>query len=137
MKCDVNWNKYHTDLKIASIYCEYRLISSMFSTALLRNYFISGKTITIKNGSLLDYDGNQRTFVMRFQEVEFFRIKREITGDLLLVIQLEDVKEAGSLVTPGFSGCCDGVNILRWMVPVCTAVEFFALLACLAILMKW
>lgn len=109
----------------------------MFSTALLRNYFISGKTITIKNGSLLDYDGNQRTFVMRFQEVEFFRRKREITGDLLLVIQLEDVKEAGSLVTPGFSGCCDGVNILRWMVPVCTAVEFFALLACLAILMKW
>lgn len=128
---------YHKDLKIATFYCKYRLISSMFSTALSRSYLISGKTIIIKNGSLLDYYGNHRTFVMRFQEQKYARRKREVTGDLLLVIQLEDMREVGRLGSSGFSGCCDGVNTLRWMVPVCTAIEFLALLACLAISMKW
>lgn len=63
--------------------------------------------------------------------------KRAITGDFLLVIQLEDVKEAGSLASFGLSGCCDGVDTLKWMVPVCTAVEFLALTMCLAISMIW
>nr|XP_034339414.1 uncharacterized protein LOC109620404 [Crassostrea gigas] len=100
-------------------------------------YDVRNKTITIKNANLLDYNGNYRTFVLRFQRlIESRRRKRQmVTGDLLLVIQLEDVKEAGSLASFGFSGCCDGVDTLRWMIPVCTAVEFLALLMCFAISM--
>eukprot|EP00105_Crassostrea_gigas_P044189 XP_019928337.1 PREDICTED: uncharacterized protein LOC109620404 [Crassostrea gigas] len=98
-------------------------------------YVARNKTVTIKNANLLDYNGNHRTFVLRFQRlIGNRRRKRQmVTGDLLLVIQLEDVKEAGNLASFGFSGCCDGVDTLRWMIPVCTVVEFLALLMCFAI----
>lgn len=80
---------------------------------------------------------------MRFQEQQYPPAKKRrkraagTTEDLLLVIQLEAVREAGSLASFGFSGCCDVVDTLRWMVPVCTAVEFLALLLCFAISMIW
>lgn len=80
---------------------------------------------------------------MRFQEQQYQTAKKRrkraagTTEDLLLVIQLEAVREAGSLASFGFSGCCDGVNTLKWMIPVCTAVELFILMVCLAILIIW
>lgn len=72
---------------------------------------------------------------MRFQETS-----TEIpTPDLILVIEVEDVKEAsdtGSL-SSGSSGCCDDISTIRWMVPAFTAVVLFVLIVSCSILLIW
>lgn len=77
---------------------------------------------------------------MRFQEMG----SDVTTPDLILVIEIQDVKEAsdtGSLSSgssdTSTSGCCDDVSTIRWMVPVCTAVELIVLIVCCSILLKW
>lgn len=80
---------------------------------------------------------------MRFQKQQGLLLKKRrkraagTTEDLLLIIQLKAVREAGSLASFRFPGCCDGVDTLKWMVSLCTAVELFILLVCLAISIIW
>lgn len=98
-------------------------------------YYIVGQVIKIRSGNLFDYEGEHRTYVMRFQETS-----TEIpTPDLILVIEVEDVKEAsdtGSL-SSGSSGCCDDISTIRWMVPAFTAVVLVVLIVSCSILLIW
>lgn len=59
--------------------------------------------------------------------------------DLILVIEVEDVKEVldmGSLFF-GFLGCCDDISIIRWMVFVFIVVVLFVLIVSCLILLIW
>ncbi|XP_052683238.1 uncharacterized protein LOC128163651 [Crassostrea angulata] len=102
-------------------------------TSEVLEYDARGQVIKIRSGNLFDYEGEHRTYVMRFQETS-----TEIpTPDLILVIEVEDVKEAsdtGSL-SSGSSGCCDDISTIRWMVPAFTAVVLFVLIVSCSILL--
>lgn len=72
---------------------------------------------------------------MQFQDI-FTEIP---TPDLILVIEVKDVKESsdtGSL-SSGSSGCCDDVSTIRWMVPAFTAVVLVVLIVSCSILLIW
>uniref|UniRef100_K1QP73 Uncharacterized protein n=1 Tax=Magallana gigas TaxID=29159 RepID=K1QP73_MAGGI len=80
----------------------------------------------IRNGNLFDYEGEHRTYVMQFQG-NFTGLP---TPDLILVIEVDDVKEASDTVSlsSGSSGCCDDVTTIRWMVPAFAAVVLVVLI---------
>lgn len=89
----------------------------------------------IRNGNLFDYEGEHRTYVMQFQG-NFTGLP---TPDLILVIEVDDVKEASDTVSlsSGSSGCCDDVTTIRWMVPAFAAVVLVVLIVSCSVLLIW
>nr|XP_022337234.1 uncharacterized protein LOC111133058 [Crassostrea virginica] len=84
--------------------------------------------VTVKDSSLLDYEGYHKSFVMRFEE----RITEgnPVGGDLVLLIELQDVQE-----TSDSSSCCSDVSTIKWLVPVCSGIELLTVIIWTTILL--
>ncbi|XP_022337234.2 uncharacterized protein LOC111133058 [Crassostrea virginica] len=117
----------------------YALVNA-FPEITTNAFSYSGETgeVAVQDSSLLDYDGNHKSFVMRFEEgiTEVPRKRKRavgedaVGGDLVLLIELQDVQE-----TSDSSSCCSDVSTIKWLVPVCSGIELLTVIIWTTILL--
>ncbi|XP_048730752.2 uncharacterized protein LOC125647925 [Ostrea edulis] len=87
--------------------------------------------VVVKNGSLLNFEGLNKAYVIRLEEQIQVRRKRQVPIDLTLLIELQDVREVSDLMPWSSSGtCCDDVRKIIWLTPVCSVLELLAVVIC-------
>ncbi|XP_061187494.1 uncharacterized protein LOC133195618 [Saccostrea echinata] len=102
-------------------------------------------SILIKNGSLLDFEGKDKAYVIRLEEI--FAEGEEISEgkqrfvvpmkqDLTVLIELQDVLEGSqSVVSSSDKGCCDDVRQIIWLTPVVSSLEVIVIVISIVIVM--
>jgi hypothetical protein len=95
----------------------------------------------VKNGSLLNFEGLNKAYVIRLQ-IGFLgdaRRKRQTDNDLTLLIELQDVREASDFTPSSTSSGSndDDVRTIIWLIPVCSALELLVVGICSVIVVVW
>ncbi|XP_062587532.1 uncharacterized protein LOC134249172 [Saccostrea cucullata] len=93
-------------------------------------YIVVGKEVSVINGSLLNFESLNKSYLILFQE------RNDPSKVYPLLIEIIDVPEPSDfkLEKTTDNGCCNDVRRLLWMVPVSSALEFILIMLGITIL---